>query len=95
MNLINCKIHGFWRVLTVADKGRASLTNCKVDLTTAHTYPAEDMGAPVVSIMTCCCTLHIPLKCFSGAVVKQKIMLAAVQTAQTVDEECVHLSLQD
>jgi hypothetical protein len=51
MDMINGKILGFWRALVVMDTGRARLTNCKVDLTTAHTYPAEDMEAPVVSVM--------------------------------------------
>jgi hypothetical protein len=46
----NCTIRGFWIVLAVTDKGRASLTNCKVDLATSHTYPPEDNAVPVVGI---------------------------------------------
>jgi hypothetical protein len=58
----NCKFHGFWRILLLSRKGRASLTNCKVDLTTAHTYPTEHDTQPVVSskalVSMLCCQLH-------------------------------------
>jgi hypothetical protein len=58
----NCRFNGFWRVLIVADKGTAHLTNCKVDLTTAHTYPSKNNADPVVSTLPPTYTLQLTSK---------------------------------
>jgi hypothetical protein len=51
-----CKFQGIWLVLLVTAGARASMTNCKVNLTTAHTLPVHGTGQHVVGFMI---ALHV------------------------------------
>jgi hypothetical protein len=55
MTLNNCKIQGFWRALHVVPEATACLTNCKVDLTTAHAYSTVEIGNSVVGVWMPAC----------------------------------------